>query len=1074
MKKYLILFVLFSIKVAISQEMSLDLPVLSPQTPNAFEFTKYGEIQVNESTGVISPAIPLFNYKAGPIDIPIMLQYSGNGVKVNQEPTWAGMNWNVSPGGIITRQVRDLVDEKTIFNNKKYISSTDLHNLQGEGNPDGTNSEWAAYLIDVADKDYIDSEVDIFNYNFLGYSGSFFLDENLNAHLINYDKEVRIVFEYMADNQSKITITTPNGDVYFFGYNKSDASRSFNNSVPGSYGLAIEAQNAFYLYQISPINGGQIDFDYSNMVTGTYTYQKTGKQESYSVSQVIFDGCATGGSTLPTGGSIIKNLLYTSYSSAVYLTKITSTFNSQEVEFNSTRIGNSAISSHHRRKLNSIVLKDNNGSIINKYDLNYETVETEAEDYENRFFLAGIDLYGQGDTNPQQYLFTYNYKEGLPSKDSYDQDHFGYFNNAGNTTLLPRLENYLVIKDNQSLANREANPLFATRGALTKIQFPTGGTSEFEYELRTVGEEYKQTSNHMYVYFNEAPYPDLLTDIAPDPAVNDLGFINNEYTDIKVHISATVEGDLTHHNFIEVIAEELESPYQQIIKQISIENVENTTKNYNRDIVFENLAPGRYIFKLNLNLYSPDDTKINAHADLSLASSELVTIHGSGIRIKKIITKESESATPIIKRYYYNNKENYLEETNTIIVMEPQYIYESVNRIICGHLYTDTKYTHLTANSLNNVFGSDAGKILYPYVTISYGGDNFENGGKELEFKVTKEGAPLLEYGNQIYSNYGTNRSHANSKLKNEIIFTKNNDSFTLLKETINKYQTDYSKVSTIHNIMTSKYYNTDVFSGRLEPFNIGLYETTSYWDYLESTEIRDYRESQNDTIIAKTEYEYTSGLAGLPSKIIVNNSEGTTNSQNLFYPDDAFSMTDILSTEQNMISSMVNNHRIGELVRVESLENDVKLSTTQKLYENFDGLVLPKAIQFAKTDNTLEDRITYLDYNFYGNPTLISMKDGTKTKYIYNTLQQVTQKIDNYDGVVDDNASGSCYYQDFYPNAMVTTYEYDSNTNALISVTDPRCNITTYHYDDFNRLAFIKDSEGKIIIKNEYHYKNQ
>jgi len=56
----------------------------------------------------------------------------------------------------------------------------------------------------------------------------------------------------------------------------------------------------------------------------------------------------------------------------------------------------------------------------------------------------------------------------------------------------------------------------------------------------------------------------------------------------------------------------------------------------------------------------------------------------------------------------------------------------------------------------------------------------------------------------------------------------------------------------------------------------------------------------------------------------------------------------------------------------------------------------------------------------------------------------------------------------------MVTTYEYDSNTNALISVTDPRCNITTYHYDDFNRLAFIKDSEGKIIIKNEYHYKNQ
>lgn len=47
---------------------------------------KYGEIQVNESTGVISHSIPLFDYDAGKMNIPIVLSYSGNGVKVNQDP----------------------------------------------------------------------------------------------------------------------------------------------------------------------------------------------------------------------------------------------------------------------------------------------------------------------------------------------------------------------------------------------------------------------------------------------------------------------------------------------------------------------------------------------------------------------------------------------------------------------------------------------------------------------------------------------------------------------------------------------------------------------------------------------------------------------------------------------------------------------------------------------------------------------------------------------------------------------------------------------------------------------------
>jgi YD repeat-containing protein len=55
----------------------------------------------------------------------------------------------------------------------------------------------------------------------------------------------------------------------------------------------------------------------------------------------------------------------------------------------------------------------------------------------------------------------------------------------------------------------------------------------------------------------------------------------------------------------------------------------------------------------------------------------------------------------------------------------------------------------------------------------------------------------------------------------------------------------------------------------------------------------------------------------------------------------------------------------------------------------------------------------------------------------------------------------------------MVTSYTYEPLV-GITSMTDPRGYKTTYKYDEFNRLQYVKDAEGNILSENEYKYRTQ
>lgn len=299
MKLYYRILVLLLITLPVlSQEISEELPVYAPQTPTTADLGKYGDVQVNESTGIISPSIPLFIYKAGDYEIPITLNHSGNGVRVSQDPTWAGINWNLNPGGVITRQVNDRPDELTYQNKRLYFSNSDIENLDGAHETVSnscsfsTQTEWFNKLKELEMTD-VDSQVDVFNYNFMGYSGSFYIDINNQPHIIKKDKDISITFIndpnniigiINPSNKSTVIIKTPNGDTYFFGGSlASESSRTRFNDGHLDNVNSPYAQNAFYLYKVVLYNGGVINFEYEEYISYSPLYY-IGISETASIS----------------------------------------------------------------------------------------------------------------------------------------------------------------------------------------------------------------------------------------------------------------------------------------------------------------------------------------------------------------------------------------------------------------------------------------------------------------------------------------------------------------------------------------------------------------------------------------------------------------------------------------------------------------------------------------------------------------------------------------------------------------------------------------------------------------------
>lgn len=513
MKKLLIILPLVFVARLFSQ--GVNVPFV--QSPNAASLGIYDKIDISPFTGLANISIPVFSVKEGDIGLNCQLSYFSGGVKPEQHPGWVGLNWSLSVGGQVTRKVNGAVDEV-------YIEAL---------NPDN----WSAYYdhyYRLAPANWYDNtfmqnfpiqyapfrgEPDEFIFSLPnGISGSFFLNHagiwqvkckstpGIKVEVdVNY---LPFVLSNLNDPSQfieinkliyVIVITDPSGFRYTFGnqpnaieFQRTTASTStFNENV---------IANAWNLTRIESPSGNNVELVYvrkENQFVLNFTYPS--RKDVNAV-------CKAGGTSQTYTSQIYGHIITPSYLSQIIASSFKVNFNiglSNELKYPfsiSTYLFNDYsqadlgkpvphgftdqwhISNAKYYKLDNIEIKDPSNIVRQKFEFIY------SNDPSKRLTLQRCSnkTIGSG-FSAQPYEFTYDLTP-LPAYNSAKLDKWGYYNN----NLFP-----ISVPSNKAttLQYFEMNETYAKAGILTRIKYPTGGTTDFIYSLNDYSKVLQKTNN---------------------------------------------------------------------------------------------------------------------------------------------------------------------------------------------------------------------------------------------------------------------------------------------------------------------------------------------------------------------------------------------------------------------------------------------------------------------------------------------------------------------------------------------------------------------------------------------------
>ena len=413
---------------------------------------RYGNIGVNNSTGVPEITIPIYTLALDEVSLPISLSYNASGVRVTDIASEVGLKWNLNTGGVISRTIRGLPDER---------AETGWFSVPAEYQ---VLSSWRSDIncyqeqLRILSENLYDPLPDMFDYVLGEFSGSFQFSRSKSLYK-DIKNELKIEPYFDANgNISSITIIDKFGVTYLFGgTGYTETCTTYNHNKLGVFNESRSADGvtSWRLQKIITRSNNEIIFTYAD----------------YPISYILpAEEVYHFKLPLPSPISEAYSEYTTDYSRTIkLLTKMETP--AIKVEFLNTLDPSASI---WQKKIYEIKISD---KILNKtrsYLLEYEYYSGSA-----RLMLKRIKEKGtSGGINDKITTFNYDTRV-LASYASKSVDYFGFFNNASNTHFVPVVYNGVIT---DTVANRDVVASEITRGILTEIIYPTGGKSKFYYE----------------------------------------------------------------------------------------------------------------------------------------------------------------------------------------------------------------------------------------------------------------------------------------------------------------------------------------------------------------------------------------------------------------------------------------------------------------------------------------------------------------------------------------------------------------------------------------------------------------
>ena len=1154
--------ILFACLLAVScntfgQLEKLNISNSIPPSPSASSLGKYGDIPVSLYTGVPSINIPLYSVQNNNLSLPISLSYHSSGFKVEDVASSVGLGWSLNAGGVITRAVKGVPDD---FNGDLWGLTKDAgmkvngmfvfyqapsYGFLSTGNSI-ENETYGSLGYNTKD-----GESDIYYFNFNGNSGSFVFNKDGVPKLFSKNN---LDITYNRNGNGDIDLfKVIDGDGFIYTFAVADVSQVKNNSFTewecmSMYGGFCSYDDYYYYSEEDPIafpGGAYTSAPY-------YAAWYLTKIENPNLTNEITLNYETEGQTNLCNFN--EQYVFNLFNNNSY------SVSNSEIKSSCMRVkeifcGNSKVVfnyNHNRQDLiglsgynlpgaltNASMYRKNNDNsytLLNQYEFTYSyLVSTDFPNtYGKRLMLSSVtEKDNLGNAKPS-YTFEYNTSVPVRIRSSMIKDFWGFQKTTTPTPGASKIPKYYVDHNStlidfnvfgsaysvyQGSQNQcyfggdyDISPEAAGQTAflLTKINYPTKGSTSFEYEPNSFvlfginriggGARIKKITdydgldhnrdiikNYSYVQeSNPALSSGVVMSLPTFVKKNQACGNTNECTVFTSNIGVlgSTHGSLVGYN--RVIIE-----FNGNGKIVSLFNTQGNINSLSEECDINNNC----IYKKTFSEGSCQDDNFpfgdNPNFDWyrGVLQEELVYDNANRL-VKKTVnsyTVKNYEKIKAIKESLYGRH----AITEDDIVKTSKYYYLSGWKVPSSQTVTtyDPLQTGKKIESITNYFYDNANHLQLTKTT------NTDSKGQIFEtiFKRSKDytntGGMIANLNNQHRLNeviesqtwlQGSPKKLLGAKFNSYADF-KNQNGLTNTQCLVQQqYQLETSSPIPQSNFTETWFDDGDpVLDSRYKPVvmynfdnkdNLTRQSALTNGSQTNASVIYGHNKSLTIAQIGnakESDCGFTSfesddqnlWTIGATTNLITNDGHCGTSSRsippNTFGPTRNYTISATAQDKKFILSCWVKTNSnvsgtIGSLV-LQSID-----PATNTLYPNVSGAY--KATLLYNTNNVWK----YVEVE-------IDLKQIKTTAGLpLNTILGISSFVWN------QNSSVNIQVDDirFYPkDARMTSYTH----NPLIgisSMSDENSNCQYYEYDNFGRLKMVKDQDGKILEKTDYNYK--